>query len=115
MFLLSLTLLQYLTVKCSGSALTVIMTEPGVMPGDDWTVELLDSALDNLDDFTICGRVKNYKFKRSSNATVWESILSTEKESYLLISVPMECENKYIGCTDNYRYYLGKSLGRFWQ
>ena len=102
MFLLSLTLLQYLTVKCSGSALTVIMTEPGVMPGDDWTVELLDSALDTLDDFTICGRVKNYKFKRSSNATVWESILSTDEESYLLISVPMECENKYIGCTDNY-------------
>ena len=108
MFLVIFIFLQYSPVKCSGSEVTVILTEPGVMPGDDWVVEVLDSALHTLEDFTICGRVKNYKFKRSSNASVWESILTTDKENYLQISIPLECEHKYVGCTDNYKYYLGK-------
>ena len=108
MLLLLFILQQLLSGNCCGSTVSVVMTAPGQLPADDWHVELQDSQLDIYHDFTVCGRVKNYKFRRSSDTSVWETILATDQENYLSISIPIDCENKYVGCTENYKYYLGK-------
>ena len=101
-------LLESLASHCSEPYLKVILTEPNVRPLDEWGVEILDSALNNYEEFTICGRVKNYHFKRSSN-NVWQRILATDDAMYLLVAIAIDCEDIYNACTNHYKHYIGKT------
>lgn len=107
MLFLFFILLKCLASCCSQSDLRVIMSDPNIKPGGDWGVEIVDSALNNYEEFTICGRVKNYNFKRSSNTSVFETILATDVVQYLLVALALECENIYKACTDHYKHYFG--------
>ena len=109
MLLFFFILLKCLASRCSESDLMVILSEPNVQPHDDWVVEILDSALNNYEEFTICGRVKNYNFKRSSNTSVWETILATDAAQYLLVAIAIDCEDIYNACTNHYKHYIGKT------
>ena len=102
-------LLESLASHCSEPYLKVILTEPNVRPLDEWGVEILDSALNNYEDFTICGRVMNYNFKRSSS-TVWHRIVSTDDSMYLLVALAIDCEDIYNACTNHYKHYIGKVI-----
>ena len=103
-------LLKCLASHCSKSDLRVILSDPKVQPLDDWGVEILDSALNNYEEFTICGRVKNYNFKRASNTSVWETILATDADKYLLVFIAIDCEDIYNACTNHYKHYIGKTF-----
>ena len=72
-------------------------------------VEILDSALNNYEEFTICGRVMNYNFKRSSS-TVWHRIVSSDDSMYLLVALAIDCEDIYNACTNHYKHYIGKVI-----
>ena len=108
MLFLFFILLKCLSSRCSESDLRVILSEPEVQPEDNWGVEILDSALNNYEEFTICGRVKNYNFKRSSNTSVWETILTADVNQYLLVFLAIDCEDIYNACTNHYKHYIGK-------
>ena len=111
MLFLFFLLLKCLASRCSESDLRVILTEPDIRPQDDWGVEILDSALDNYEEFTICGRVKNYHFKRSSNS-VWQTILATDDAMYLQVAMAIDCEDIYNACTNHYKHYIGETVTR---
>ena len=113
MIFLFFILLKCLASHCSQSDLRVILSEPKVQPQDDWGVEIQDSALNNYEEFTICGRVKNYNFKRASNTSVWETILSTDVDKYLLVFIAIDCEDIYNACTNHYKHYIGKTSNSF--
>ena len=107
MLFLFFILLRCLASHCSQSDLRVIMSEPNIKPGGDWGVEIVDSALNSYEEFTICGRVKNYNFKRSSNTSVFETILTTDVMQYLLVARALDCEDIYKACTDHFKHYFG--------
>ena len=108
MIFLFFILLRCLASRCSEPDLRVILTDPDSLPQDDGGVEVLDSALNNYEEFTICGRVKNYHFKRSSN-NVWQRILATDDAMYLLVAIAIDCEDIYNACTNHYKHYIGKT------
>ena len=114
MLFLFFILLKCLASHCSEPDLRVILSEPSIQPHDDWLVEILDSALNNYKEFTICGRVKNYNFKRSSNTSVWETILATDVSHYLLVAIAIDCEDVYNACTNHYKHYIGKTYIRYY-
>ena len=107
MLFLFFILLKCLDSHCSD--LRVILSEPKVQPQDYWGVEILDSALNNYEEFTICGRVKNYNFKRSSSSSVWETILASDDAQYLHVFLAIDCEDIYNACTNHYKHYIGKT------
>ena len=109
LFFLLIFLLKCPASLCSESDLGVILSEPTVRPLDHWRVEVLDSALNHYEEFTICGRVKNYNFKRSSSSSVWETILASDDAQYLHVFIAIDCEDIYNACTNHYKHYIGKT------
>ena len=71
-------------------------------------VEVLNSDIDDLNGFTMCGRFWNPYL--ASTPDIWQNIVYiTSTDMWLLGKVVIiDCDTRYDGCNDYYRKILGE-------
>ena len=71
-------------------------------------VEVLETDVDELNDFTMCGRFWNPYLATSLD--IWQNMVYIKaNDMWLLAKVAiLDCDNRYDGCNDYYRKVLGK-------
>ena len=73
-------------------------------------VEVLGTDVDELDDFTMCGRFWNPYL--ATTLDIWQNMVYIKaNDMWLLAKVAiLDCDNRYEGCNDYYRKVLGRLL-----
>ena len=91
--LVHLTLLFFIIQYCS--SLKVISTErKATLPAKTGQVEILNSSLDGVENFTICARFQSYQLISHHDAEPYHGLISLA-ESYILASyVALPCDHK---------------------
>ena len=71
-------------------------------------VEVLETDVDELNDFTMCGRFWNPYLATSLD--IWQNMVYIKaNDMWLLAKVAiLDCDNRYDGCNDYYRKVLGE-------
>ena len=71
-------------------------------------VEILDTNVENLKDFTVCGRFMNPYLATVHD--IWQNIVYISSFDIWLLAkvVIIDCDDRYEGCSDYYRGKLGK-------
>ena len=71
-------------------------------------VEVLGTDVDELGDFTMCGRFWNPYL--ATTLDIWQNMVYIKaNDMWLLAKVAiLDCDNRYDGCNDYYRGVLGK-------
>ena len=108
MFSLSLTLL---VLKLSlTEAIRVLQTNPAIeLPPRFAQAEILDSSLSNLDEFTICLRLKTYQFTSYNKVTFSYQAVMTAGTNWILGAyIGLPCNERYLGCTQKQKDRYGK-------
>ena len=88
------------------SSIKVLKLSSSVTPEDNVKVEIRDSSIDKLDQFSICGRFRTPYLPVMKNKM---QTLMYRKKLWLLNRLDMvSCEERYPGCTDYYKRAIGK-------
>ena len=71
-------------------------------------VEVLETDVDELKNFTLCGRFWNPYLATSLD--IWQNMVYIKaNDMWLLAKVSiLDCDNRYDGCNEYYRKVLGK-------
>ena len=73
-------------------------------------VEVLGTDVDELDDFTMCGRFLNPYL--ATTLDIWQNMVYIKANDMWLLAKTaiLDCDNRYEGCNDYYRKVLGRLL-----
>ena len=88
------------------SSMKVLKLSASVKPEDNVKVEIRDSSIDKLDQFSICGRFRTPYLPAMKNKM---QTLLYRKKLWLLNRLDMvSCDERYPGCTDYYKRAIGQ-------
>ena len=87
----------------------LISTDPRLMlPPKDGKVEILRSSLLNLEEMTLCARIKTHNFNTQPDSAQTTQILVYLEDTWLLATLAaMPCEQAWAGCTQSIQGMLG--------
>ena len=73
-------------------------------------VEVLGTDVDELDDFTMCGRFWNPYL--ATTLDIWQNMVYIKANDMWLLAKTaiLDCDHRYEGCNDYYRKVLGRSF-----
>ena len=88
------------------SAIQVVKIQ-NVEVNSNSAVEILDTNVENLKDFTVCGRFQNPYLATVHD--IWQNIVYISSFDMWLLAkvVIIDCDDRYEGCSDYYRGKLG--------
>ena len=87
------------------SSIKVLKLSSNIRPEDNVKVEIKDSSVHKLDQFSICGRFRTPYLPGMKNR--FQTLLYRGK-LWLLNRIDMvSCEERYLGCTDYYKRAIG--------
>ena len=90
-----------LTLRSLTEGIRVLQTNPDLeLPPRLAQAELLDSSLSNLDQFTVCMRIKTYQFTTYNEVTAsYQAALTSGPIWMFGAYVGLPCDQRYTGCT----------------
>ena len=91
-------------------AIRVLQTNSDIeLPPRFAQAEILDSSLSNLDEFTICLRLKTYQFTSYNKVTFSYQAVMTAGTNWILGAyIGLPCNERYLGCTQKQKDRYGK-------
>ena len=89
------------------SSIKVLKLNSSIRPEDNVKVEIQDSSIDKLDQFSICGRFRTPQLPAMENKM--QTLLYRSKLWFLNMLDMVSCEERYSGCTDYYKRAIGKT------
>ena len=77
------------------ASLKMISTDPkAILPARTGQAEILNSSLDQLENFTVCARFQSYRFPSYQDSEPYNGLISLA-DSYILASyVALPCDHK---------------------
>ena len=90
-----------LTLSSVTDGIRVLQTNPNLeLPPRLAQAEVLDSSLSDLDQFTVCMRIKTYQFTTYNEVTFsYQAVLTYGPNWMLGAYVGLPCDQRYTGCT----------------
>ena len=88
------------------SSIKVLKLDSSTKPEDNVKVEIKDSSIDKLDQFSICGRFRTPHLPAMKNKM--QTLLYRSKLWFLNRLNMVNCEERYPGCTDYYKRATGE-------
>ena len=86
-------------------AIRVLHLQENIFSKDNVTVELENSSIDKLKQFTLCGRFLT-PFLPNMKSNIQSLVY--RKNMYLMCRIELRsCEDRYPGCTEFYKHDLG--------
>ena len=89
------------------SSIKVLKLDSSIRPEDNVKVEIQDSSIDKLDQFSICGRFRTPQLPGMKNKM--QTLLYKSKLWFLNRLDMVSCEERYSGCTAYYKRAIGKN------
>ena len=98
-------LFYLLLVRLGVFSIRVIQNRDDVVAKDKSTAEIMNSAINQLDQVTICGRFRSPYLPGMNNS--YQNIIYVEPIWFLYSLDLRNCDHRYRGCTEYYKKNVG--------